>query len=394
MNRKIYFVMITFMVCVLCSCGLSETDPTTGQALEQTEIPSDMGENAEGKTAEPKEHEGFKLQITTNPEEEIVIPDPSEVAGVAEVILYQNNEYLNMDNTRGSETRTYDREDNPTVSLPFLNLEKEIYVINWAVGSIGEKEPQEITVNYQYTEEQENRMQEKTVQGNCLVLSLCSKQSEENYDYEDKYTYLAVLDYENGTSYITQTGIYEDQQDQLNLCDITGDGQDEMIVSGVANKWIVWQVFQLSEGKWKEIKSDFYDTHITDNYTGNSSNYIFQAFEGEFTDDTNIKVWCKDEDVNFEKKWNVEDIVKEVEADDAYVKTVAVRDEFIMDEEGDYYYSFFQNMDPESGICFELNVYACKAWLCGKIKAYVKYDKTTDKMKITKVKSNRARDKE
>ena len=315
------------------------------------------------------------------------------MSGVAEVTLYQNKKYLNMDNIRGSETDPYYRyrDNSSTVFLPFLNLEKEICVVNWAVGIIGEKEPKEITVNYQYTKKKENRTKEKTVQGNCLVLSLCSKQSKEAYDYEDQYTYLAVLDYENGTSYIIQTGIYESQQDQLNLCDITGDGQDEMIVSGVANKWLVWQVFQLSEGKWKEIKSDFYDTYTTDDYTGNSSNYIKQAFEGEFIDDTTIKVWCKDEDINFEKKQNVEDLVKEAEAWPYVDKIVTFGEEELFDEKGLSKYSYFKNVKPKSGICIDLNVYVCKAWLCGKIKVYIKYDKDTDKLKINRVKFNKAR---
>ena len=82
MNRRNYLVIIAFMVCMLCSCGMSEADEAAEQMVEQTveqtetpsdkgeqtveqvETPSDKGETAEEKTAEPKEpknHEGFKL---------------------------------------------------------------------------------------------------------------------------------------------------------------------------------------------------------------------------------------------------------------------------------------------------------------------------------------------
>lgn len=307
-------------------------------------------------------HEGFKLRVTTDPKEEVVIPDPAEVSGVAEVTLFQNNEDLEID-------------DYPLVSLPFLGLDETVFVSNYAVGVIGEKE---------------------SVKSNCLVLTLWEESminddedAEEDED-SDGYAYLVVLDYENKTSYKVETGILESQQDQLNLCDITGDGKDEVIVSGVANEWIVWQVFQLSEGEWKEIKSDFYEDNKTGNDGGNASNYIFQAFEGKFADGRNIKVWCKDKDADFEKKLNVEDIVKEVEADDYYVKTVQVVDDIF--DDGEVRYSFFQNIDPKKGICIELVVLAYKTDPCGKIKAYIKYDKKADKLKISKVKFKTVRE--
>ena len=45
----------------------------------------------------------------------------------------------------------------------------------------------------------------------------------------------------------------------------------------------------------------------------------------------------------------------------------------------------------DGDISIDLNVYVCKACLCGKIKVYIKYDKDTDKLKITRVKFNKAR---
>ena len=371
------FAWIMCLITILMGCSPQNTAGSAG------DLPGNVSGAPVGvDEAEPTD--SFRLRVTTNRKEKLVIPDPAETAGVAEVTLYQSNEELNLDNIKQSGRESFGSDNDPTVSLPFLGLEHEFFVANYAIGTIGEKEPGEIAVNYEYSEKKEKRIQAKNVKGNCLVLVLCNKQSDDDYDYEDRYVYLAVLDYARGTSHVIETGICEGQLEQLNLSDITGDGQDEMIVSGVANNWLVWQVFRLSDDTLDEITSDFYEDEKADSF--NASNYIFEAFDAKFINSKKVKVWCKDKSVTFEKEIDVEDIVKETKAEGLDWKEAEVLDAEIED------YSIFQNINSKSGICYNLNVYVCHGSLCGKIKAYLKYNKTTDKLEITEVKFKKARD--
>lgn len=399
--KRGFLLSVTLMTCVLCSCGASSTDVTTGQAVGlQTESIADV---QDGQTSEQEKnkteavgHEGFLLRITTDPQEQIIIPDPAESSGVAEVTLFQNNEDLNTDYMKGS---ALDREgayigSHPLVSLPFLGLKKEVIVSNYAVGTVGEEDPQEVAVNYSYTEKGEERAAEKTVKGNCLVLVLGKKSSPiapEGYNYdideyeEDKYARLAVLNYQDGSSYIVETGIYERRIEQLNLCDITGDGQDEMIVSGVGGSRRIWQVFQLSDGKWKEIKSDYYtDFSTPDEYgwTGECYNSIDDAFDSKLLDNGKAKIWSKDKNISFTKKVYVGDVVnlsELLEDEHSGVKRVHVYDQWKTCD-----HNIFRNANPESGICEDLSVLVGGV-LCGKINVFLKYDKKADKLIINKV---------
>ena len=85
----------------------------------------------------------------------------------------------------------------------------------------------------------------------------------------DNRAYLAVLDYKCGKHYLVRTGLQSSTLNQLNLCDFTGDGKDEIIVSGIANNWMEWQMFKLVDNNLEEIRSDLYEDDES-----SSTNYI------------------------------------------------------------------------------------------------------------------------
>jgi len=83
-----------------------------------------------------------------------------------------------------------------------------------------------------------------------LILTLGTDTSE--------YQYLALLDYANGKSYLAKTGLLvSDYAQQLNCCDLTGDGVNEFVLSGIANDWLEWQAYRFVDGNIKELSAKY-----------------------------------------------------------------------------------------------------------------------------------------
>jgi flagellar basal body-associated protein FliL len=273
--------------------------------------------------------EGFRLHISSGYNQEMDIPDPSTINGTANITICPVEEDTDYD-ARVNESQMVD--------FSFLGLKEKACIINYATGRSGNSK-----------------------KDNCLALTLGTKKSE--------FAYLAVLDYKNRKSYLVKTGQLVNNVDQLNKCDLTDDGRDEWIVSGIANTWIEWQAYRISDGKLKEIRSRYYDAQDE-----NATNFLQNAFTVKFISDYEIKISCKDAD--FEKVINVKD-VENLEYQQVDVINIIDWDA--------YSYDYFQNIDMQKGICFPLEIEVGFGNICGKIQTYLKYDKDTDMLEIDKV---------
>lgn len=132
-----------------------------------------------------------------------------------------------------------------------MGFKNKVYITNFALGNItGENES----------------------------LALVIKEKDEE---SDNYTYLAVLDYHNKKSYVTKTDILAGQgrDEQLNLCDVTGDGKDELILSSEPNTTIDWNLYGFEDGALKQIYSNVEKQDLES-----------EGFKTELLDDYKVKV--------------------------------------------------------------------------------------------------------
>lgn len=182
---------------------------------------------------EPKAEEVFDTQIervdvkiSTDRNCQITIPNPEDCTeSMPEIQLYKKKK---TNETFGKRSEYDDTSKVPMVDLSYLGINEPVYITNFAIGHMGKA--QDIDFDYE---------SERIVKGNCLVITFNKKESDND---EIDRAYLAVLDYKNKKKYLIQTGLASSTLSKLNLCDFTGDGMDEIIVSGVANKWIEWQM--------------------------------------------------------------------------------------------------------------------------------------------------------
>lgn len=286
------------------------------------------------KNQSPKEN-GFNLHVSSDKKEEIDIPDPSETKGIADVTLCEFDEFWDWDET------IFDV--NPMVDLSFLGLKEKACVISYAkVNTNGSSK------------------------ANALALILGTKSSE--------YGYLALLDYQNGKSYLTKTALLiSDSDPQLNVCDLTDDGKDELIISGVANDWLEWQIYRFADENIKELYIGNYEKGE------NITNDLSTAFDIKFILDDRIKISGKGFD--FEKEIDVSDIKEEV-GEEWHQSAMLIASVF---KDGEIFYDYFQNIDSEQGLCVPLDLEVYKGYICAEANVYLKYDKDTDTMEIRRI---------
>lgn len=313
-----------------------------------------------------KKIEKLEVEISTNSNSEIVIPNPEKcMETVPKIQLYRKEKKLNENCEKRSEYD--DTGEMPKTDLSYLGINEPVYITNFSIGHMGKENVEDIDVVFEVAEN--NEKLEKTVKGNCLVLTFNKKKSDD--DAIDR-AYLAVLDYTNRKNYLIQTGLATSTLSKLNLCDFTGDGTDEIIVSGVANKWIEWQVFKLTDNNMTEIRSDFYED---DEYS--STNYISNAFVSKVISPTKIKITCKNK--KFEKIVSVDKFVDNRGLEDEDVD--------ICGEIGEIYgYDYFDNVDSKTGICINLDIVLYNEEVCGKINVYLKYCPENEKICISDIK--------
>lgn len=290
----------------------------------------------------------IRLQIEDDCSSEMSIPDPSQSNGIVNIKIHPVLHPTEHKNRYDEEIESiYERHK---VDLSFLGLKEKAYIINYAKDQLDNSE-----------------------KDNCLALTLGTGiYNSETEEYENAY--LAVLDYKNKKSYLIQTGQMSGNVDQLNKYDLTGDGKNEWIVSGVANEWLEWNAYRIKDEKLDEVRCKY-----SDYYDGPYVNYIQDAFDEKFIAYDKIRIRCKDAD--FKKVINV--------GDTEYLdhQTCLLSNDFnwVETDWPEEMYDYFQNIDPEKGICIPLDLEVGHGTICAKMNAYLKYNKDTDMIEIDRI---------
>lgn len=280
----------------------------------------------------PKET-GFRLHILSDEKQKMNIPDPSTSNKIANVIIHP--------------VQRLDYDENPTttqmIKLSYLGLKEKVYVIKYAKGRY-----------------------KNSKKDDYLALVLGTK--------KDDQAYFAILDYKNKKSCLIKTGQVADNVDQINKCDLTGEGKEEWIVSGVANKWTEWNVYQLCEGKLKEIRCN-YIVCFNDEEDKETANYVQNAFCEKYISYDKVEVSCKD--ANFKKVIDVKGVEYLNHQDADLIEDIAFEEKIE--------YDYFMHLDKKKEICYPLLLEIGHGSICAEINAHLKYDKKSDMIKVYKV---------
>lgn len=276
---------------------------------------------------------GFRLHISSDSKQKMKIPDPSIVNGIADVTIDPVGD-LNYDETP---------KDTQMIDLSFLGLKDKAYVKIYKKGRY-----------------------KNSKKDDYLALILGTKKSQ--------YAYFAILDYKNHKNYLIKTGQLTDNVDQINQCNLTDSGNEEWIISGVANKWMEWNAYQITDGKLKEIRCQY---KIRDYKNEEYKNFVRDAFNVKYVAYDKVQISCKD--ANFKKVINVKDV------DYLDHQTAQVTDGLSFTDIEEENYDWFKNIDKKKEICYPLDLEVGHATICAEITAHLKYDKDSGIIKVYKV---------
>ena len=313
--------------------------------VEDGKIGTDVELKEGNKKASVISGSSIHLKTTKEVKEKLSIPNPEEITEDVNVIIHK------CEYKEGQKT-LYCTKNEPTYDLKFLGFKNKVYITNFALGNItGENES----------------------------LALVIKEKDEE---SDNYTYLAVLDYHNKKSYVTKTDILAGQgrDEQLNLCDVTGDGKDELILSSEPNTTIDWNLYGFEDGALKQIysnvekqdlESEGFKTELLDDYkvkvTGNNFSQTISLLDlGVKKDDLeykNPKDLDKSDNQNARVYKNGKLLKKyKNQSNVVEIKALMAKDW----DKGFADYDYFKNIDMDEGI-------------------YLKYDKANDGLMISRV---------
>ena len=215
-----------------CGCGAipatdakSESSPSnqlsasasSGAAIspETTTAPS--------ATMDPERRKQVRLEIDSNSQNKIQIPDPAKnIEDVVKISLQTEAE-------DDDALWDYETEEDFVTScqnrygadLSFAGLGPDVMVSSYVVGNMTDPD---------------SKIK------NCLALFV-----HENPETEQEKDYFLVLDYGQGSYYLTETTFFLrdwGSWDTLQARDLTGDGTQELVISTVHNKWVDVEVYR------------------------------------------------------------------------------------------------------------------------------------------------------
>lgn len=307
-------------------------------------------------------NEGFHITQTSEVKGNFSIPDPKLTKKTAEIVIHKC-EY------KEGKNGFYCTENEPTYDLSFLGFKNRVYVTNYAVGNIA---------------------------GECLVLALEEKMNKKAID---NYSYIAVLDYKDKKSYVIKTDIIAGQgrDEQLNLCDITGNGKDEIIFSSEPNTVVNWNIYQLAGDKLKKIYSnndsfelerDGFEIKLLDDYKVKISGRKFNFHQTVSL----LDLGYKKSDLEYANPNSLDKSDNErrhiyrngklIKKDENNPGTAEIK--ALMAENWDKGYAeydYFKKINKKRGICVPLSVVLGDEEI-GKLNVYLKYDVQRNGMKI------------
>ncbi|MCR5736314.1 MAG: hypothetical protein K6G64_01530 [Eubacterium sp.] len=270
-----------------------------------------------------------------------IVPDPKSVNGEANVILHSRE--------KAGEETNYD--------LSFLGFKNEVFITNYEVGNI-------------------------TGSGKNLVLAINEGKKDNNYEY------IAVLDYNQKESYLIQTDMVacDGKDEQINLCDITGDGQDEIIYSNEPNRSLIWNMYTYDQNELKKMYSNVQSAELERD-----------GFDIELIDDYKIKV--KGRDFSYDETislldWDYKESELESEKFGYAYKNgkvnlkegIPAEIKFLMAEkweQGYAEYDYFKKASKENGIVLPLRIVLGEKEI-GNLLVDLKYNAKTKEMEISR----------
>lgn len=258
--KRIWLLLIFASLC-LTSCG-TEQKESDQKSIE--DMPTNMN-----------------VQIVSDYSKELIVPNPESSEENTIVMRYIPN--FEKYEAFGEMDRCYKSCD---VDLSFLEFKNKMTILAFQIGAVTNYTSAythieyDIPDDYQYKDELPV-LKDRKISGNCLVL--VAKDSLN----EDDYNYIIVLDYEKKKNYIVKTSIWNPTNDHipvLQLCDLTGDGVMDIVISNSLNENDVnMQIFTFSENKIKTIYSN----------TGGEEKDEDNAISGYLADDYKIVFECE-----------------------------------------------------------------------------------------------------
>lgn len=142
------------------------------------------------------------------------------------------------------------------VDLSFLGFKNKMMVLAFQIGAVTGYTSEHMHVEFDIPNDYLYSyglpiLKSREINGNCLVLAAkdCVDENDDNY--------IIVLDYGNKKSYMVKTSIWNPMDDHmpiLQLCDFTGDGLMDIVISNSLNeKRVNMEVFTFAENNLKNI---------------------------------------------------------------------------------------------------------------------------------------------
>ena len=281
MKRKTEIWMVVFMAILLVTgltaCGgyQIETGSVSGGAVSGQAV---SGSAVSDSTA---------LNVHVMTEGKVMIPDPADIEGSADVYL-----------RKSPDDNIYDEEDNIlqsaykdfVVDLSFLGFDEPVFVSSYAVGNLTK-----VTDSITHVMTQTKKgIKEKEIKGDCLALFVTAGiPTAEDYRKDvvngiDSRSYIVVLDYGAGKTYKAQTYFWLhniQNWNDLEAVDLTGDGVQELAVQHCYNKTIQYGAYRVNR-ETEELR-EIYSTLLSEE----AGRYREEdGFKGTLLDDYKVKL--------------------------------------------------------------------------------------------------------
>ena len=351
-----------------------------------------------GTAKEESSKATFQIVIDNGKEKKLSIPDPTSEE-YSDVVL-RDSDLIDYDN---------DKYDFYMTDLSFIGINGEAVISNFAVGNVTSLDSSFANIKYSNLDknkQEENNIlgaKERIVNGNCLILSVTEKLSNEEVDESGNYfgeeqNYIVVLDYANKKNYKAKTDLEFAFTNgaKVDLFDLTGDGLDDIIVSNITNghrTGIRCNIFRFGDNNLKMI------------YTNNSTEpdiFDKKYFLGELLDNYEAVIKC--ENTGFEDSFSLLNIgyeKKNLELSEAPKNSNADAYQFIRGYKNGqiikggihsghlYDIQCFTNQNLKSGMKFAYYIYMGKWDSLGIAHAYMQYDKEKDSIDIVEAEFER-----
>lgn len=251
----------------LCGCGAT---PATDTNTENSPVSMLSASASSGSaissettadpsaTMDPERRKQVQLEISSDSQNKILIPDPATITEDVVKISLQTEAEDDDDLWNYEEDDEYISKckNRYGTDLSFAGLGDNVMVSSYVVGNMTDPDSKV---------------------KNCLALFV-----HENPETEQEKNYFLVLDYGQGNYYLMPTEFFLrdwGRWDKLQVRDMTGDGTQELVIATIHNKWIdvgvyrcdvqnhtLVSLFSTIDDPETEDKDLGFQAHLEDNY--------------------------------------------------------------------------------------------------------------------------------